>query len=78
MKNIKRKKIIKWVDPEPKFCYPIQCGYDHHPKTGSPVIDLILVPTFVDAPRNRPADYIGHNLGCLWAEWAKREIARNM
>lgn len=78
MKKIKRKKIIKWVDPEPKFCYPTRCGYESREKTGNPVVDLILVPTFIDAPRNHPVDYVKHDMGCFWADWAKREIARNM
>lgn len=78
MKKIKRKKIIKWVDPEPKSCYPTRCGYEDRAKTGNPVVDLIMVPTFIDAPRNHPTDYFRHNIGCLWAQWAKREIARSM
>lgn len=78
MKKINRKKVVKWIDPEPKSCYPTLCGYEQRSKTGSAVIDLIIESTFIKAPRNTPTDYRVHNVGCLWAEWAKREIARNM
>lgn len=78
MKKIKRKKIIKWLDPEPKACYPTRCGHEEIPRTNHPVIDLLSIRTFIEAPRNVPTDYLRHNVGCLWAEWAKRQIAREM
>lgn len=75
---MKKKKIIKLIDPEPKRCYPNECGYEKRERTGNPVYDLIIVPTFVAAPRDNLQDYMRHNVGCLWAQWAMREIARKM
>lgn len=75
---MKKKKLIKLIDPEPSSCYPMKCGYKDRPKTGNAVVDLIIEPVFFDAPRNAPTDYYRHSVGCLWAEWAKREIARRM
>lgn len=78
MKKIKRKKIIKWLDPEPKSCYPTRCGHEDSPRTGNAVFDLLAERVFIPESRNSLTDYFKHNVGCLWAEWAKREIARNM
>ena len=74
---VKKKKIIKLLDPEPKRCYPKSCGYEKIEKTNT-VIDVVSMPTFVPAPRNDPQEYLHHDVGCLWAQWAMREIARNM
>ena len=81
MNKKKRNKIIAMIDPEPKRCFVDgrDCGTWERPeKTGILMNDLLTENVYRYIPRRVPQDYINHSVGCLWAEWAKREIARNM
>ena len=55
------------IDPEPIRCHVDgrKCGYENEEKER------------VESPRRTPEDYLRHELGCMWAFWAMRELARN-
>lgn len=81
MKRKKREKIIRLLDPEPRRCFPEaeDCGHWESPRrTGILANDILTNNVYRYAPKSRLIDYADHKLGCLWAEWAKREIVRQM
>lgn len=78
---MKKKKLIRLLDPEPKVCFvnARDCGNWERPKrTGILEHDILSENIYHYAPKRELINYLEHTPGCLWAQWAMREVARRM